>query len=99
MRIKDRPKFRPSNIKKKLPEDNKNIQPADLSGILKSLSKLNLITKTQKDARKRGSPSKNTDDEPSERGRHSSYRPTEYLESLKQVIAKPITRTRQIRGI
>ena len=92
MRVKDRPKFRPSNIKKKLPEDNKDIQPADLSDILKSLSNINLITKTQKETRKRGSPSKNSDDEPSERGRHSFYQPTEYLEKLKQISAKPIAR-------
>jgi hypothetical protein len=90
--IKDRPKFRPSTIRKKLPGENKHIQPADLSDILKSLSNINLITKTQKDTRKRGSPSKNSEDEPSEPGRHSFYQPTEYLESLKQVVAKSIAR-------
>jgi hypothetical protein len=78
-RVKDRPKFRPSTIRKNLPDENKDIQSADLSDILKSLSKINLITKTQKDARKRGSPSKNSEDEPSERGMHSFYQPTEYL--------------------
>jgi hypothetical protein len=58
MRVKDRSKFRPSTVRKKLPDENKNIQSADLSDILQSLSKINLIAKTQKDARKRGSPSK-----------------------------------------
>src|ERR671930_985798 len=45
-----------------------------------------------KDIRKRGSPSKNSEDEPSEHGRHSFYQPSEYLETLKQVIAKPMAR-------
>jgi hypothetical protein len=45
-RVKDRPKFRPSTIRKKLPDENKYIQSADLSRILKSLSNINLITKT-----------------------------------------------------
>jgi hypothetical protein len=53
MRVKDRSKFRPSNIRRKLPDENKDIQSADLSDILKSLSNINLITKTQKGARKR----------------------------------------------
>ena len=92
MRVKDRSKFRPSNIRKKLPDENKDIQSADLSDILKSLSNINLITKTQKDAKKRGSPSKNSENETSERGMHSFYQPTEYLESLKQVISKPVAR-------
>ncbi|HJT49340.1 MAG TPA: hypothetical protein VJ729_14240 [Nitrososphaeraceae archaeon] len=92
MRVKDRSKFRPSNIRKKLPEENKDIQPADLSDILKSLSSINLVTKTQKDTRKRGSPSKNGQEDPSERGMHSFYQPAEYFEVLKQVIAKPMAR-------
>jgi hypothetical protein len=69
-RVKDRPKFRPSTIRKKLPDENKDIQPADLTDILKSLSNINIITKAQKDTRKRGSSSKNSEDEPSEHGRH-----------------------------
>ena len=93
MRGKDRSKFRPSNIRKKLPDENKDIQSADLSDILRSLSNINLITKTAKDARRRGrSSSKDSEDEPSERGIHSFYQPTEYLESLKQVISKPVAR-------
>jgi hypothetical protein len=92
MRVKDRSRFRPSNIREKLPYENKDIQSADLSDILKSLSNINLITKTQKEARKRGSPAKNSEDEPGERGMPSFYQPTEYLESLKQVIAKPVAR-------
>ena len=51
-----------------------------------------MITKTQKDERKRGAPSKKRDDQPDERGMHSFYQPTEYIESLKQVIAKPTAR-------
>ena len=92
MRVKDRSKFRPSNIRKKLPDENKDIQSADLSDILKSLSNINLITKTENDTSKRRSPSKNSEDGPSEPGMHSFYQPTEYLESLKQVIAKPMAR-------
>jgi hypothetical protein len=90
--VKDRSKFRPSAIRNKLPDQNKDIQPADLSRILKSLSNINLITKTQKNTRKRGSPSKNSQEDPSERGMHSFYQPTEYFEALKQVIAKPMAR-------
>jgi hypothetical protein len=91
-RVKDTPKFRPSTIRNKLPDENKDIQPADLTDILKSLSNVNLITKTEKDTRKRGSPSKNSEEDPSERGMHSFYQPTEYLEGLKQVIVKPAAR-------
>jgi hypothetical protein len=92
MKVKDRSKFRPSNIRKKLPDENKDIQSADLSDILKSLSDMNLITKTQKDARKRGSPSKDSEYEAGERGIHSFYQSTEYFVSLKQVISKPVVR-------
>jgi hypothetical protein len=92
MSVKDRSKFRPSAIRKKLPDEDKHIQASDLSDILKSLSNINLITKAQKDAGKRGSPSKNSEEDPSEHGRQSFYQPTEYLDSLKQVIAKPMAR-------
>jgi hypothetical protein len=90
--VKDRPKFRPSTIRKKLPNENKDIQSSDLTNILKSLSNINIITKTEKDIKKRGSPSKNSEEDPNEHGRHSFYQPTEYLEALKQVIVKPMAR-------
>lgn len=93
MTVEGRSKFRPLNLKRKLPDNIKNIQPADLSDILKSLTKINILTKTEKDARRsRGSPSKKNEGSTKESGLPSFYQPSEYIDALKQLIAKPIAR-------
>jgi hypothetical protein len=85
-------KFRPSDLRRKLPEEIKNVQAADISDILKTHSNLNLVTKTKRDPRKRGSPPRASEGLTSVPGRQSFYQQTEYLKTLKQVIAKPIAR-------
>jgi hypothetical protein len=92
MTVKGRSKFRPLNLKRKLPDNIKSIQPADLSDILKSLTKINLLTKVEKDARRRGSPSKKNEHSTKELGLPSFYQPSEYIDAMKQLIAKPIAR-------
>jgi hypothetical protein len=80
-------KFRPSDLRRKLPDDIKNIQAADLSDILNNLSNLNLVTKTKRDPWKRGAPPRASEGSKSEPGRQSFYQQTEYLKTLKGVIA------------
>ncbi len=92
MTVKGTDKFRPSDLRTRLPDHIKNIQAADLSGILKSLCKITVLMKTERDTGRRGSPLKESQGLKSQPGSKSFYQPTEYLDTLKQVITKSIAR-------
>lgn len=92
-------KRRPSDYRRSLSEDIKNIQAADLSDILKSLSVTNIVTKTETDSvsdingrKKRGRRRASEEIDTSKTGPKSFYQSSEYLKTLKDVISKPIAR-------
>jgi hypothetical protein len=86
------PIFRPSDIRRKLPEDVQNIQWSDLSRMFKILERYSVITKTGKNVRRRGAPSKKSNDLPEEPGPKSYYQTTVHFEKLKKVLDKPEAR-------
>jgi DNA-binding HxlR family transcriptional regulator len=63
-------KFRPSDLRKQLPDEIKNIQAADLSDTLRYLSNLNMVTKTKRDRGKRGSPPRSSEEALEKEARH-----------------------------
>lgn len=84
-------KFRPFYFRKRLPEDIKKMQSADLTRMLNVSVRTNILKKTQNEARKRGGPSKD-DNSANITGRKSFYQYSEYLQALYQVVNKPSAR-------
>jgi hypothetical protein len=88
-RVKDKPIFRPADIRKELPEGQiRNIQYADLTDILKSLVRTNVLGEIDKDdiKSKRGRLPKNNT---KYSGPESYYQATDYYYNLKNVLSKP----------
>ncbi len=89
--IKEKPKFRPYDIKKILPKEMQKIDDASLTRILRSsvnikeLTKLNNITDVKG---KRGHPFKNNNNTTSISGVKSFYKHSSYYDSLEKVLAK-----------
>lgn len=84
--------FRPSDLRRQLPDEIKNVQAADLTDTLRYLSNLNMVTKTKRDRGKRGAPPRSSKKDLSQPGRQSFYQQTEYIKKLKQTVAKSIVR-------
>jgi hypothetical protein len=87
-RVKEKPIFRPADVRKKLPEGKiRNIQSADLTDILKSLVRITLLREIDKDniKGKRGRLPKNNT---KYSGSESYYQATDYYYNLKNVLKK-----------
>ena len=86
--MKDKPIFRPLDVKNKLPEHWKDIDPADLTRIIKQLVRVNVLKVVEEDSLKQkkwGHPSKNIDYD----GRRSFYSKSDYYNNIQKVLAKP----------
>lgn len=94
--IKENPTIRPSHIRKRLPESFQNIQDADLSRILKSTLRTNLLSETEGevDRRRPGHPSRNDNNDNSMSGPTSFYEYSNYQKILEQVLSKPEVRNK-----
>jgi hypothetical protein len=82
--------FRPAQMRMKLPEDLRNIQYSDLSDILYSLNKCNLLNHTSELPKKPGHPvkeaDKRIDDIP---GTKSNYEFSTYLRKISRLLENP----------
>jgi hypothetical protein len=83
--------FRPSHIRRTLPDDVNKITPAQLTRMLNISVKFNLVSKAKKDPRKRGSPKK-IERPVNEPGPPSFYQSNEYFKKLKELISEPLVR-------
>lgn len=91
-------RFRPSDIRKMLPESMKNIQGADLTDILNYLVTTKILIKVDEEEFKKESkqkkwgraPKGNNDTDVS--GPKSFYQPSDYYNDLKILLAKPEAR-------
>ena len=96
--LEKKPRFRPSDIRKMLPGNMKNIQSADLTDILNSLVTKKILIKVDKEEFKKetkqkkwGRPSKQ-DNDTDEPGPKFFYQPSNYYNDLKIILAKPKAR-------
>jgi hypothetical protein len=93
-------RFRPSDIRKMLPENEimKNIQSADLTDILNSLVTAKILIKVDKEEFKKETKQKKWgrqpkgDNDTDESGPKSFYEPSSYYNDLKILLAKPEAR-------
>jgi hypothetical protein len=94
IKMKENQKFRPSYLRRKFPENLQNIQSADITDTLTMLRNYSMIAKTHKKDiyRRRGAPSRGSQDFLDEPGVKSYYQPIKNLESLKKIIDKPEAR-------
>lgn len=96
--LEKKPRFRPSDIRKMLPENMKNIQSADLTNILNYLVTTKILIKVDEEEFKKESkqkkwgraPKGNNDTDVS--GPKSFYQPSDYYNDLKILLAKPEAR-------
>jgi hypothetical protein len=92
--LERKPRFRPSDIRKMLPENMKNIQSADLTDRLNYLVTTKILVKVDKEEFKKetkqkkwGRPPKVGNDT-DESGPKSFYQPSDYYNDLKILLAK-----------
>jgi hypothetical protein len=87
--LENKSEIRPSDIRKKLPEEWKKIEPSDLTDILNSLVNTSVLIKVNKISRKRkwGRPPKNDNTE-LETGPKSFYQPSKYYHNLRKILHK-----------
>lgn len=96
--LEKKPRFRPSDLRKMLPENMKNIQSADLTDILNSIVERKILIKVDKEEFKKESKQKKwgrtpkSDNDTDESGPKSFYLPSNYYNDLKFVLAKPKSR-------
>jgi len=89
--IKEKPKFRPYDIKRNFPKEMQKIEDAYFTRIFNSFVNINRLTKANNitDAKgKRGHPSKNNNNTTSISGVKSFYQNSSYHDSLEKVLAK-----------
>lgn len=95
--LEKKPRFRPSDIRKMLPENMKNIQSADLTDRLNYLITAKILVKVDKEElkeskqKKWGRPSKG-DNDTDEPGPKFFYQASNYYNDLKILLAKPKAR-------
>jgi hypothetical protein len=94
--IKENSNIRPSYIRKRLPESFQNIQDADLSRILKSTLRTNMLSKTEEEVNRRrpGHPFNNDNNDNSMSNPTSFYGYSNYQKILEQVLSKPEARNK-----
>jgi hypothetical protein len=88
--LENKSEIRPSDIRKKLPEEWKKIQSSDLTDILNSLVDISVLTKVNKDIIRKqrwGRPPKNEDTE-LETGPKSFYQTSKYYHNLRKILRK-----------
>ena len=82
--------FRPANMRLKLPEDLRNIQYSDLSDILYSLNKCNIVNHTSEYPKKPGHPVKDADKRiDGIPGIKSNYDLSTYLRKISTLLENP----------
>src|SRR5919107_284434 len=87
--LENKSEIRPSDIRKKLPEEWKKIQSSDLTDILKSLVNISVLTKVDKRLirkHKWGRRPKNSNE--IETGPKSFYQPSKYYHNLRNILDK-----------
>jgi hypothetical protein len=87
--LQENPNIRPSDIRKRLPENLQSIQDADLSRILKSTVRTNILSETEEgNRRKPGRPSRHDNSNKSISGPKSFYEYSYYQKLLERVLSK-----------
>ena len=89
--MKNKSAVRPSDIRKKLPENWQKIQYADLTDILNSFIRIGILAKVddKQSGNKPGHPKKYSDRTYDEPGTRSYYRRSDYYNNLENVLNKP----------
>ena len=91
--IQENPNIRPSDIRKRLPKNLQSIQDADLSRILKSTVRTNILSETEEVNRRRpGHPSRDDNSNNSISGPKSFYEYPYFQKILEQVLFKAESR-------